>query len=239
PVDDEGPRPDGLAATLRAGAGAVVVTSRAQNPTGATLSRVRASALRKELRGYPQVLVIEDDHAAELAAAPLHPLAGATPHWAFLRSASKPYGPDLRLAVLAGDEATVSRVQGRMQAGAGWVSTVLQRLVLDLWRDARVAALVARARDSYEVRRTALCDALAARGVEVHGRTGINVWVRVRDETAAVTRARQAGYAVAPGSMYRQAAGPGVRITIAPLALRDIRPLADALCAPASAGMTA
>jgi DNA-binding transcriptional MocR family regulator len=238
PVDDEGPRPEGLAAALRAGIGAFVVTTRAQNPTGAALSRTRASALRKEIRGYPQLLVIEDDHAAELSPVPLHPLAGATPHWAFLRSVAKPYGPDLRLATLAGDEATVARVQGRMQIGAGWVSTLLQRLVLELWRDGKVTALVDRARDSYERRRTALCDALAERGIAAHGRTGINVWVPVPDETAVVTRLRQAGYAVAPGSIYRQAAPPGVRITVAPLALRDIEPLADALSRPVPAGLS-
>ena len=113
----------------------------------------RAAALRAVLAAHPDVLVIEDDHAAELSAVPLHSLAGATRSWAFLRSVSKPYGPDLRLAVLAGDEATVARVAGRMRLGAGWVSTLLQRLVVALWRDPAVAAAVAAARDSYERRR--------------------------------------------------------------------------------------
>jgi DNA-binding transcriptional MocR family regulator len=238
-VDDDGPRPEAVAGALRAGIGALVVTTRAHNPTGAALSRTRAAALRKELRGYPDLLVIEDDHAAELASAPPHPLAGATPHWAFLRSASKPFGPDLRLAALAGDDATVARVQGRMRAGAGWVSTVLQRLVLSMWQDRAVTALVERARDSYERRREALCAALAERGLAAHGRSGINVWVPVPDETVAVTRLLAAGYAVAPGSLYRQAAPPGVRITVAPLSLRDIPVVADALASRASAGWSA
>lgn len=238
PVDDEGPRPEGVAAALRAGIGALVVTTRAQNPTGAALSRARASVLRKELRGYADLLVIEDDHAAELSAAPLRPLAGATPHWAFLRSVAKPYGPDLRLATLAGDEATVARVQGRMQVGAGWVSTLLQRLVLSMWRDARATALVDRARDSYERRRGALREALAGRGIAAHACSGINVWVPVPDETAVVTRLRLAGYAVAPGSLYRQASPPAVRITVAPLAMRDIPPLADALGDRSGAGLS-
>src|SRR5207248_9183987 len=108
PVDDDGPTEAGLGTALARGVQAVVVTTRAQNPTGAAVTRRRALALRALLRGYPQMLVVEDDHAAELSSVPAHPLAGATGSWAFVRSVSKPYGPDLRLAILAGDEATAA-----------------------------------------------------------------------------------------------------------------------------------
>ncbi|BCB82383.1 hypothetical protein Pflav_087930 [Phytohabitans flavus] len=140
PVDGEGPTPHGLRTALAAGARAVVVTTRAHNPTGAYVTAARAAELREVLAGQDGVLLIEDDHAGELSAVQLHPLAGATRSWAFLRSASKPYGPDLRLAALGGDEATVARVAGRMRLGAGWVSTLLQRLAMGLWRDPAVAA---------------------------------------------------------------------------------------------------
>jgi DNA-binding transcriptional MocR family regulator len=229
PVDDAGPTEAGLRAALAAGVSAVVVTSRAQNPTGAALTRTRATALRRILRAHPQTLVVEDDHSAELSTVALHPLAGATTRWAFLRSVSKPYGPDLRLALLAGDEATVARVAGRMRLGSGWVSTILQRLVVELWRDDSVAATVAWARDAYEVRRTGLLAALRARGLDAVGRTGINVWVPVPDETAAVARLRDAGYAVAPGSLHRIAAPPALRITVGALDPDRIEALADAV----------
>src|SRR5205085_5716673 len=62
-IDDSGPRPDSLAAALQRGAEAVVVTPRAQNPTGAALDRARATQLRSILRSHPDVLVVEDDHA--------------------------------------------------------------------------------------------------------------------------------------------------------------------------------
>jgi DNA-binding transcriptional MocR family regulator len=234
PVDDAGPTEAGLRAALAAGASAVVVTTRAHNPTGAAVTAPRASLLRQLLRGYGDVLVIEDDHAAELSSVPVHALAGATDRWAFLRSVSKPYGPDLRLAVLAGDEATVARVEGRMRAGSGWVSTILQRLVLALWQDETVARRVDRARDAYAARRTALVAALASRGLPVRARTGINVWVPVPDETVAVARLRDAGYAVSPGALYRIASPPGLRITVAPLDLAAIPRLAAAV---ASAGL--
>ncbi|MGW9193515.1 aminotransferase class I/II-fold pyridoxal phosphate-dependent enzyme [Micromonospora chersina] len=242
PVDDEGPTAPGIRAALAAGARALIVTSRAQNPTGAAVSAGRATELRTLLAGRADLLLIEDDHAAELARVPLHPLAGATPAWAFVRSVSKPYGPDLRLAVLAGDEATVARVAGRARVGAGWVSTVLQRLVLALWRDPATADLVRRAAESYERRRDGLVDALAARGLSAHGRTGINVWVPVPDETVAVTALRDAGWSVAPGALNRIAAAPGVRITVSTLDEADLGPLADAVARavrPSPAGFSA
>ncbi|MFI5834527.1 aminotransferase class I/II-fold pyridoxal phosphate-dependent enzyme [Micromonospora sp. NPDC051300] len=229
PVDDEGPSVAGVRSALAAGVRALVVTSRAQNPTGAAVSADRAAALRALLAGRADLLLIEDDHAAELARVPLHPLAGSTAAWAFVRSVSKPYGPDLRLAVLAGDEATVARVAGRVRVGAGWVSTVLQRLVLSIWRDPATAALVRRAADGYDRRRDGLVAALAARGLTAHGRTGINVWVPVPDETVAVTALRDAGWSVAPGGLYRIAAAPALRLTVSTLDEADLPPLADAL----------
>jgi DNA-binding transcriptional MocR family regulator len=229
PVDDDGPTVAGLRAALATGVRAAVVTSRAQNPTGAAVTASRAAALRAELARHPDLLVIEDDHAAELSAEPLTTLAGATAAWAFVRSVSKPYGPDLRLAVLAADAATLARVAGRTRLGAGWVSTVLQRLVVELWRDRDVTRLVARARTAYRRRRDGLRAALADRGVTAYGRTGINVWVPVADETAALTRLRDAGWVAAPGAMFRLRSGPGLRLTVSRLTLDDLDPLADAV----------
>jgi DNA-binding transcriptional MocR family regulator len=116
-----------------------------------------------------------------------------------------------------------------MRIGSGWVSTLLQRLVVELWRDPAVAAGVAAAAASYDRRRDALRAALAARGLPAHGRTGINVWIPVPDETRAVAALRDDGYAVAPGALYRLSTGPAIRITVSPLDDGDIEPLADAV----------
>ncbi|AGL20272.1 aminotransferase class I/II-fold pyridoxal phosphate-dependent enzyme [Actinoplanes sp. N902-109] len=228
-VDDEGPIPDSLSAALASGVRAVVITVRAQNPTGAAISKRRAAALRAIQARHPAVLLIEDDHAAELSETALHSLTRSATSWAFIRSASKPFGPDLRVAVMAGDEATMGRVLGRLRIGSGWVSTVMQRLMLRLWREDPLTDRFAQAVHSYEQRRQALRDALHERGVEAHASTGINVWVRVPDETRAVTALRDAGYAVAPGSMFRTTSPPGIRMTVSPLDQRDIEPLADAV----------
>jgi DNA-binding transcriptional MocR family regulator len=183
--------------------------------------------------GRPDVLVIEDDHAAELAGVPLHCLGGVSSSWAFVRSASKPFGPDLRIAVVAGDEATIARVVGRMRIGAGWVSTVLQRLLLRLWRDEEAASGIAAAGADYDRRRRALRDALTARGVRARGATGINIWVSVDDETRMVATLRDAGYAVAPGSLFRMEAPPGVRMTVSPIDDDAIESVADEVAAAA------
>lgn len=227
-VDDDGPLPADLARALRRGVRAVVVTSRAQNPTGAAVSAERAHALRELLDGS-DVLLIEDDHGAAIAGAPLHPLAGATRNWAFIRSVAKAYGPDLRLAVLSGDQRTVERVQGRQRLGPGWVSHLLQDLTLALWRDAGAARQVADAQAAYRAARAGLCAALADRGVVAHGRSGLNVWIPVPDEAVAMTQLFAAGWAAAPGARFRIRSAPGLRITIAELTSADIAPLAAAI----------
>jgi hypothetical protein len=64
--------------------------------------------------------VLEDDHLARSPARPgthSHPTEGV---WAVVRSASKWLGPDLRVPrVVAGDELTLSAVEGRQSLGPG------------------------------------------------------------------------------------------------------------------------
>ncbi|MGW6568982.1 aminotransferase class I/II-fold pyridoxal phosphate-dependent enzyme [Streptomyces sp. NPDC054975] len=226
-VDDEGPLPVAVAGALRDGARAVIITDRAQNPTGAAVSAERAAALRRVLADHPDVLLVEDDHGHGIVDLPLHPLAGATRHWVFVRSVAKAYGPDLRVACLTGDAETVDRVLGRQRLGPGWVSRLLQRAVAHLWATGAVdpAAVAA----AYAAPRDRLVRALERRGVEAHGRSGMNVWVPVSDETGAVTRLLGAGWAVAPGARFRLNAAPAVRLTVSGLREPDIEPLADAV----------
>ncbi|WP_369245085.1 aminotransferase class I/II-fold pyridoxal phosphate-dependent enzyme [Streptomyces sp. R41] len=226
-VDDEGPLPDDVRRALEAGARALIVTDRAQNPTGAAVSATRARALRSVLKAYPETLLIEDDHGHRIVDLPLHPLAGVTHSWALVRSVAKAYGPDLRLAVLTGDPATVDHVHGRQRLGPGWVSHLLQRAVVHLWTSGAVDVGAVAA--AYGRRRDALIHALKERGVEAYGRSGMNVWIPVPDETGAVARLLHAGWAVAPGARFRMSGPPAVRITVSTLTPDDIEPLADAV----------
>ncbi len=230
-VDDDGPLPDDVRRALDAGARALIVTDRAQNPTGAAVSAPRARVLRSVLREHPDTLLIEDDHGHAIVDQPLHPLAGTTRHWAFTRSAAKAYGPDLRLAVLTGDAVTLDRVRGRQRLGPGWVSRIVQRALVRLWSEGAVDAKAVAA--AYGRRRDLLIDALAARGIEARGRSGMNVWIPVPDETGAVARLLHAGWAVAPGARFRMGARPGIRVTVSTLTEGETVALADAVAAAA------
>jgi DNA-binding transcriptional MocR family regulator len=236
-VDDDGPLVDDLRRALESGARALIVTGRAHNPTGAAVSATRARALRSLLRAHPETLLIEDDHGHGIVDLPLHPLSGATRHWAFVRSVAKAYGPDLRLAVLTGDYVTVDRVGGRQRLGPGWVSLLLQRAVVRLWADGAVDTRQVAA--AYGTRRELLIAALADHGVPSHGRSGMNLWVPVPDETSAVAHLLHAGWAVAPGARFRLGSPPGIRITVSTLKPEEVPALAGAVaaaCRPGAAG---
>ncbi|GAA4874034.1 aminotransferase class I/II-fold pyridoxal phosphate-dependent enzyme [Kitasatospora terrestris] len=228
-VDDDGPLPADVAAALAAGAAAVVVTSRAQNPTGASIGAARAAELRALLAAHPDVLLVEDDFGHAIADSPYRAVCAAdgrpvTDHWTVIRSVTKLLGPDMRLAVLSGDADTVDRLRGRQRLGTGWVSHVLQRAAARLLTDPSVDR--ARVAAHYSERRGALIGALAAQGVPARGRSGFNVWIPARSETSAVVALLQRGWAVAPGTPFRLKSAPGLRVTVSGLDLPEIPALA-------------
>jgi DNA-binding transcriptional MocR family regulator len=225
PVDDLGMQPAGLADALARGAGALILTPRAQAATGAAWNADRAAAISEVLRRYPSVGVIEDDHAGPVSGVPAFSVCGGpregADRWVVLRSVSKSLGPDLRLAVLAGDEATITRIAGRQALGTGWVSYQLQEMVADMWADPSVAQALSSAADVYASRREALRSALRRQGITASGRSGFTCWVPVSDEEGAASSLAAAGWAVAPGQRFRIAAAPGVRISFARLEQAD------------------
>jgi DNA-binding transcriptional MocR family regulator len=228
-VDRSGLDPEALDDALRRGARAVIATPRGQNPTGAFVDPSRGRALREVLASHPEVLVIEDDYVARVSGAPYVPLHGKDGRWAIVRSLSKVLGPDLRLALVAGDPLTISRIEGRQRLSPGWASHILQQVAALLLRDAATAKLLARAERVYAERRDALVGALAARGVDASGDSGLGVWVPLTDEAAAVSELLVHGWAVSPGERYRFRTAPGLRITTADLQPAESEALADAI----------
>lgn len=225
-IDQFGQLPAALDAALAAGAQAVIITPRCQNPTGAALNPDRAAELREVLAGYPSVLVLEDDHAGGTTSHPRHSVISERARWAVVHSVAKSLGPDLRLAVMVGDTLTVGRVEGRQMVGCGWVSHVLQALVASLWRDQGVRRALNRAAATYDERRDALVNALAAQSIPAVGRSGFNVWVPVDDEESVVRGLLHLGWAVRGGEPYRFESGPGIRVTTAALRPEDAQAFA-------------
>jgi DNA-binding transcriptional MocR family regulator len=109
------------------------------------------------------------------------------------------------------------------------VSHLLQDIAVGLWSDAAAARLVGQAQARYAGTRTRLCASLAELGVAARGRSGLNVWIPVPDETVAITRLLGAGWAAAPGTRFRIRTSPGMRVTIADLGDDEIDTLAGAI----------
>jgi DNA-binding transcriptional MocR family regulator len=119
--------------------------------------------------------------------------------------------------MLAADPATLVALRGRQRRGPGWVSGLLQQVVLHQWTAPAATAALLAARDDYAERRAALRAALAEHGISATGESGLNVWVPVAEEDPVVAGMHAAGYALSAGRRFRRASPPAVRITVSTL----------------------
>ena len=228
-IDQRGAIPGELARALEQGVQAVIVTPRGQNPTGAAVDAQRGELLRELLGRHPDVVVIEDDYVAAVAGAPYVSLHEASPRWVVIRSLSKVLGPDLRVAPMAGDALTISRVEGRQLLGAGWVSHLLQQTAALLLATPATGELLSRAERTYAQRRASLIEALAGYGITAYGGSGLGVWVPADEEVDTVRQLLDRGWAVSPGERYRFRTPPGIRVTTTDLEAAETAALAAAM----------
>lgn len=216
PLDEEGPVLDELALRLERRPVAVLLQPRAQNPTGISLSHTRASRLAA-LLAPSACIVVEDDSAGDIASTESVSLGAWLPERVVhIRSFSKSHGPDLRLAALTGPKSLLEPVRHARALGQGWSSRLLQRALAHLLTDGSATDAVAQARSEYARRRGLVVERLGEHGIHVSGCDGLNIWVPVRDEAAAVLRLAREGVAVAPGAPFRvarPAAGAHIRVT--------------------------
>lgn len=237
-VDADGMTVEGLRAALDAGVRAVIVTPRAHNPTGASLSAERAAALRDVLAAHPYVLVIEDDHFSLLSRAPLHSVTGSGQRrWARIRSMSKFLGPDTCLAVTASDPDTADGLAVRLTPGTTWVSHILQRMTHALVTDDAVRADIERAAVHYADRNAAFARALTERGLPVAPGDGLNLWVPLPVPAATVRNdLMRRGWLVREGDPFFLSSGTSgsfLRLTVHDLDDTAARTLADDIAAAA------
>ncbi|MEV0705631.1 aminotransferase class I/II-fold pyridoxal phosphate-dependent enzyme [Saccharopolyspora sp. NPDC050389] len=234
-VDTEGIEPEALRAALEAGARAVIITPRAHNPTGVSITTERAREIKSVLQRYPHVLVIEDDHFSAISRHPYNRVTpGAAQRWALVRSVAKFLGPDMRVAVVASDRGTADRLGSRLRPGATWVSHLLQQLAANLLASDAVTRKLDLARRTYAQRVDALRTELTKAGVDTPFPTdGFNVWVPVpHDSSAVVSALRDAGWSVRDGSSFQTPTSTtpdGVRITASRLSHAQAREFAQCL----------
>ncbi len=200
--DAEGPVVADVVAAADAGAKVLFFQPWGQNPSGQSVSPTRADRLATALAGR-DVVVVEDDSAGGTPSGPPVSLGALLPDRTVLvRSFSKTHGPDLRLAAVGGPAAVVRPIVERRYLGQGWSSRLVQSILLDLLTDESSRTLVAHAQATYAARTAAMADALAARGVTVPGRDGINVWVPVAEQGAALLHLAAAGVRAASGDPF-------------------------------------
>ncbi len=217
-VDDSGMQPESLESALAGGARAILITPRVHNPTGCSLTKRRANALKAVLAAYPGVMVIVDDHFALLGETPYHSIIPATTQrWALVRSVSKGFGPDLRVAIVACDEETGARLRTRLAPGMTWVSHLLQAIVAAALRSSRIRKKMDDARHDYARRRNLLVSALQGVGIDIPTPAGgFNVWIPLQQDAKDVAYAlAKRGWLVRVGAAFDvQETSQALRITV-------------------------
>lgn len=217
-IDSEGMRADLLETALSQPIRAIILTPRAHNPTGISLSANRAAELRQLLKRFPDVLVIEDDYYSGLAHTPPMWVGYAgNPHWLVIRSLSKCFGPDLRIAILCGDPSTIHKIEQRQSVSQRWISHLLQTLACQLINDKDIDYQLKKASDVYNRRREKLIAALKACGLEATGNDGLNVWTPVPDDHVIAQLLFARGWIVKEGSHFSQCGMSGIRVSIGQL----------------------
>jgi len=236
-LDDTGPDLDEVSAALARKPVALMIQPRGQNPTGVSMSPTRARRLAMLLRST-SCFVVEDDSAGDVASAPALSIGEWLPEQVIhIRSFSKSYGPDLRLAAMSGPASLLAPIRHARALGQGWTSRLLQRSLAALLASPDAQAMVLRARAEYARRRALVVDRLADHEIRVPGTDGLNIWVPVRDESAAVLRLASQGIAVTPGAPFAvdgQNGSPHVRVTTGLISDGHVD-VADAIAEAASA----
>ena len=201
-VDKNGMAPEGLATALERQPTAVFLQPRAHNPTGVAITASRAKRLAAVL-GESTAIVIEDDHANDISAAPLVSMGRWLPsRTVHIRSYSKSHGPDLRLAAVGGVGDIVETMANRRTLGPGWSSRILQSVLVGLLADPGTTDVLAHARNVYDSRRKRMSAILSASNVEHPVGDGINLWMRVGDERAALVTLASQGVGASPGAPF-------------------------------------
>lgn len=227
--DDEGPLPEVLSALLTRAPVMLIYQPRTHSATGRTITVARRQALAQVLANS-STLIVEDDGIGDLSAAESWSLGTQFPERTLhVRSFSKAYGPDLRLAVLSATAEMVKRIQAWRNFGVSWTSRILQDAVAWLLEDEVTQQQIATARQVYHQRREQLRQALAQRGLMLPPQDGLSLYIPVASEQFAMITLAARGIAVLPGERCRLGPTQFIRVSIASLKDEQREMIAEAL----------
>ncbi|CAI0780539.1 Uncharacterized HTH-type transcriptional regulator ydcR [Serratia proteamaculans] len=215
---------------------AVILTPRAQNPTGMLLSAARANHWREFLAQNPGCLAIVDDFWGPLSQQPLH-LPCTADNGLYVLSLSKFLSPDLRIALACGKPQLLQAMRADQYIRERWVSHILQQIAVKLWTQAQRDGLLVRAQQAYQQRRDALAERLQAlTGTPLPAGEGVHIWLPVRSEAAAGQIMAQRGWLVQGGEPFRLKSGPAIRVSLANLIPAQLETLAQDLAVAVGSG---
>jgi GntR family transcriptional regulator/MocR family aminotransferase len=165
------------------------------------------------LAEHPEVLAVEDDQFADVAATRPGSLLGEEgvgDRVIYIRSFSKSIGPDLRIAMAAARPRLRALLAEAKSFADGWTSRLLQKTLAAALDDDELPHLLAHAREAYRQRRLQAAGALNAvlrehGGWTWYGPDGLNLWVHLPgglDAAEVAERAAAAGVRIAPGEPF-------------------------------------
>ena len=125
--------------------------------------------------------------------------------------------------------------------GPGWTSRLLQSVLVELLVEPTAIEAVARAPSAYARRSLTVRAGLARESVVSTTGDGINAWVQVVDERAALITLAALGARVSPGSPFlvRPLPAHHVRVTTGVLDERDAAPMQQVVSALVTAAWAA
>jgi DNA-binding transcriptional MocR family regulator len=212
PTDVEGVRPDLLEAAFKAsGARVFACQPTYANPTGATLSSDRRSAVLEVARRM-RAFIIEDDAARDLAieGTPPPPLAADDDgHVIYVRSLTKPAAPGLRVAGVCARGPVSVRLRAEGVVDDLFVAGPMQETALELVTSPAWARHVKALRSVLRSRRDAAVQAVRTHlpqvRLDVIPRGGFVLWLRLPqavDEVAFARACAERAVQVNPGRAW-------------------------------------
>lgn len=206
---------------------AVILTARAQSPTGVNYSLQRWQQWQHKLSQHSALLII-DDHWNALSRFPFYGMDGFQNEWIYSTSTSKFLGTDFRIAIAASHGPTLKAMKKRFSLGPRWISKLLQHLTYHIWQELNPQGLHSIA-DSYFQRRNHLIHCLQQHHIYPLGDQGEgqHIWLPVPNEALVIQFLAAKGWAVQSGASFNLSKQAAIRITISNLDWEDCQTLAN------------